>query len=45
VSVVDLSIIAFQMIAPYDARFDLNRDGSVGLPDLSIFFGRMKQPN
>ncbi len=43
INVVDLSIMAFQMIAPYNSKFDLDRDGAVTLADLSIFFTRMRQ--
>ncbi len=43
VNVVDLSIIAFQMIAPYNSKYDLDRDGASNLADLSIFFTRMQQ--
>ncbi len=42
VNVVDLSIMAFQIIAPYNAKFDLDRDGASTLADLSIFFTRMR---
>lgn len=42
VNVVDLSIMAFQVIAPYNAKFDLDRDGASSLSDLSIFFTRMR---
>lgn len=42
VNVVDLSIMAFQMIAPYSSKFDLDRDGASTLADLSIFFTRMR---
>ncbi len=42
VNVVDLSIMAFQVIAPYNAKFDLDRDGASSLTDLSIFFTRMR---
>ncbi len=43
VNVVDLSIIAIQIIAPYNAKYDLDRDGACNLADLSIFFARMRQ--
>ena len=43
VNVVDLSIIAIQLIAPYSAKYDLNHDGVVNLGDLSIFFTRLRQ--
>ena len=43
VNVVDLSIIAIQIIAPYNAKYDLDRDGAATLADLSIFFTRMRQ--
>lgn len=43
INVVDLSIMAFQVIAPYNAKFDLDRDGASSLSDLSIFFTRMRQ--
>lgn len=43
VNVVDLSIIAIQIIAPYNAKFDLDRDGANTIADLSIFFSRMRQ--
>lgn len=42
INVVDLSIMAFQVIAPYNAKFDLDRDGASSLADLSIFFTRMR---
>jgi hypothetical protein len=42
INVVDLSIMAFQVIAPYNAKFDLDRDGASTLADLSIFFTRMR---
>ncbi len=42
INVVDLSIMAFQVIAPYNAKFDLDRDGASSLSDLSIFFTRMR---
>ncbi len=44
VNVVDLSIIAIQILGPYTARFDLDRDGANTLADISIFFTRMRQP-
>ncbi len=43
VNVVDLSIIAIQIIAPYNAKYDLDRDGASSIADLSIFFVRMRQ--
>ncbi len=43
INVVDLSIMAFQVIAPYNAKFDLDRDGASSLADLSIFFTRMRE--
>lgn len=43
INVVDLSIIAIQIIAPYNAKFDLDRDGANTIADLSIFFSRMRQ--
>lgn len=43
VNVVDLSIMAIQIIAPYNAKYDLDRDGASNLSDLSIFFTRMRQ--
>lgn len=43
INVVDLSIIAFQTIAPYNTKYDLDRDGACNLADLSIFFARMRQ--
>ncbi len=42
INVVDLSIMAFQVIAPYNSKFDLDRDGASSLADLSIFFTRMR---
>lgn len=43
VNIMDLSIIAIQIIAPYNAKFDLDRDGAATLADLSIFFTRMRE--
>jgi hypothetical protein len=43
IGIADLSIMAFQIIAPFDPRFDLNRDGKNTLADLSIFFTRMRE--
>jgi hypothetical protein len=44
VNVVDLSIIAIQLVTPYNAKYDLDRSGENTLADLSIFFARMRQP-
>lgn len=42
VNVIDLSIMAFQVLGSYNVKFDLDRDGSTGLADISIFFTRMR---
>lgn len=41
VNLVDLSILAIHMFGTYDARFDLDMDGSIGLSDISILFSKM----
>ncbi len=38
VSVVDVSILAFKILGAYDARYDLDRNGALGLSDLSVLF-------
>lgn len=42
INLADISILAIQLIAPYNARYDLDRDGNVDLKDVSILFARMK---
>ena len=41
INLVDLSILIFKMMAPYDPRYDLNLNGSVGLDDLSILLSKI----
>ena len=41
VTLVDMSILTIRMIAPYNARYDLDMDGNVGLSDLSILMSQM----
>ena len=41
ITLVDFSMLSFQILSPYNPRFDLNADGTVGLTDLSILFTRM----
>lgn len=43
VSVVDLSILAFQVVSEYNPRYDLDRNGSISLTDFSIFFTALRQ--
>lgn len=38
VTLVDISILAFKMLGPYENRYDLDGNGKVGLSDLSILF-------
>jgi hypothetical protein len=38
VTLVDISILAFKMLGPYDIRYDLDGNGKLGLSDLSILF-------
>lgn len=42
-SFADVSILAIQLLASYNARFDLDRDGAINLRDLSIIFSRSRQ--
>lgn len=42
VSLIDLSILTIHMIGPYDARYDLNHDGSVNIGDMSVLFAQMQ---
>jgi hypothetical protein len=41
VTLLDASIVMSAIGAPYDARYDFNMNGSVGLDDLSILFSFM----
>ncbi len=41
INLVDLSILIFKMLGPYDPRYDFNMNGSVGLDDLSIMLSKM----
>lgn len=41
VTLVDMSMLTIRIFSPYDHRFDLDSDGSVGLADLSILFTKM----
>jgi hypothetical protein len=42
VSVVDISILAFKILGAYDPRYDLDRNGSLGLSDLSVIFAHTR---
>lgn len=42
VSVVDISILAFKILGAYDARYDLDRNGALGLSDLSVIFAHTR---
>ncbi|HUO50787.1 MAG TPA: hypothetical protein VMU25_04465 [Candidatus Paceibacterota bacterium] len=41
VNLLDVSILVFKMVGPYDPRFDLDLDGKIGLSDLSVIFSHM----
>lgn len=41
VDLVDISILMHKITESYDARYDLNRDGWLGLPDISALFVQM----
>lgn len=43
ITLVDMSILTMRIFSDYDARYDLNRDGSLNLSDLSIFFTEMQK--
>lgn len=40
-TLVDISMFALQLLATYNARYDLNADGMVNLRDLSIIFAQL----
>ncbi len=42
VTIADMSILMMKLFGPYDAYFDLNRDGLLSLADLSVFFSAMQ---
>lgn len=42
VSVVDISILAFKILGAYDPRYDLDRNGALGLSDLSVIFAQTR---
>lgn len=42
ITIVDLSILIIKIVMPYEARYDLDMDGTVGLSDLSILLSLMK---
>ncbi len=42
ISVIDVSILAFKILGTYDARYDLDRNGALGLSDLSVLFASKK---
>ena len=44
VSLLDMSIFTMRLFGPYSIKYDLNRDGILNLSDLSVFFGRIKNP-
>lgn len=41
ITLVDVSILTVRLLLPYDTRYDLDTNGSVGLSDLSILFSQM----
>ena len=41
VSILDVSLLIMHLVMPYDSRYDLNMDGSIGLSDLSVLFSKM----
>lgn len=41
ITLTDFSILLKHLLGPYDTRFDLNQDGLLSLPDLSVFFSMM----
>jgi len=43
VTISDMSILAIQLLAGYNARYDLNLDGGVNLADLSVFFASLSR--
>ena len=45
VSLVDMSILTIHLFAPYDGKYDLNKDGILNLSDLSVFFVQMQKAN
>lgn len=40
ITLVDFSIMTIKILMPYNARYDLDQDGLLGLSDLSILFSR-----
>lgn len=43
VTIADMSILLMKLLGPYDARFDISRDGTLSLADLSVFFSVMQK--
>jgi len=43
ITIVDISIMTVRIVMPYNARYDLDLDGMVGLSDLSIVLSKMGQ--
>lgn len=42
VNLLDISIFMLKMAVGYDARYDYNTDGKLGLPDLSALFAHLR---
>ena len=42
-SLADISILAVQLLAPYNARYDLDQNGVLNLRDFSIIFAKARQ--
>lgn len=42
VNIIDISIFMLRMAGSYDARYDYNADGKLGLPDLSALFAHLR---
>lgn len=41
ITLADMSILLRHLLLPYEVTYDLNRDGFLSLPDLSVFFGML----
>lgn len=44
VTIIDMSILTIHIFGQYDARYDLNHDGTLNIADLSVLFSQMQKP-
>lgn len=42
IDIADMSILLMHLVSGYDPRYDLTRDGTISLADLSVLFAKMR---